>query len=93
MKTKYIPAIIMLAAGLVACLVMIRSGVSNEEFIRILLIVLVLFLIIGWVVRFILEILLKKMEPQQETDEALAAEETEESLEELEIPTEEESEP
>jgi large-conductance mechanosensitive channel len=93
MKTKYIPAIIMLAAGLVACLVMIRSGVSNQEFIRILLIVLVLFLIIGWVVRFILEILLKKMEPQQEADEALAAEETEESLEELEIPTEEESEP
>ncbi len=55
MNTKNVPVLIMLLAGLVACLVMIRSGVSNRTFLTTLLLVLICFYIAGFVVKYVLD--------------------------------------
>ena len=47
MKTKYIPALVMLTAGLIDCLYTMFSGLGLLDFTKRLLIVLIVFYIIG----------------------------------------------
>jgi flagellar biosynthesis/type III secretory pathway M-ring protein FliF/YscJ len=73
MKTNTIPAIIMLAAGCVASVTGIMSGLDTADFLKTLLIVLVVFYIIGCIVKLVLDMILKTKDPaaeQKQPDEA-----------------------
>lgn len=55
MKTNHLPALIMLCAGLVDCILAIRNRLSLRDFTIELLAVLVIFYVIGIGVRFVLD--------------------------------------
>ena len=78
MKTNGVPAIIMLAAGFIDCVIAILTHMSLWNFTRQLLLVLVLFYVIGCVVKMIIDRNFKDMEDDQN------GEEMEESKEEQE---------
>ena len=61
MKTKYIPALVMLLAGLVNCLYTMLSGMSLLDFTKSLLIVLIIFNIIGVVVKIVIDMNFKDL--------------------------------
>ena len=84
MKTNGVPAIIMLAAGFIDCVIAILTHMSLWNFTRQLL--LVLFYVIGCVVKMIIDRNFKDMEDDQN------GEETEESKEEQEAESSEEQE-
>lgn len=92
MKTKYIPALVMLLAGLIDCLYTMFSGLSLLDFTKRLLIVLVVFYIIGVVIKIVIDMNFKNMDDANKTIEP---EETtaEEQLDNVEnINTDEEAE-
>lgn len=68
MKTKEIPAFIMLTAGLINCVISIYHRVSLFEFTKRLLIVLVVFYLFGLMVKLILDINFPPVE-EEPTDE------------------------
>ena len=72
MKKRFIPAIITLTAGLIDCLLTVGRGMTNVEFVRQLLIVLVIFFILGLLVRFLVEKGLQVLEDKEKNkvDEA-----------------------
>ena len=76
MKTKDIPAIVMLLAGGVYCLIGIRYQIPLMDFSVQLLIVLLIFWIIGGIVRMFLDKFMGEIGNQAETDENEDAEET-----------------
>ncbi len=80
MKTKPIPAIIMLTAGIVACAAGIIGKMELLDFTKMLLIVLVVFYIFGCVAKLIIDRNFKEME-EDTTDGESAAEEGEEQPE------------
>ena len=61
MKTKYIPALVMLLAGLVNCLYTMLSGMSLLDFTKRLLIVLIIFYIMGVVVKIVIDMNFKDL--------------------------------
>lgn len=65
MKTNGVPAIIMLAAGFIDCVIAILTHMSLWNFTRQLLLVLVLFYVIGCVVKMIIDRNFKDMEDDQ----------------------------
>ena len=77
MKTKPIPAIIMLVAGAIACAAGIIGRMELLDFTKMLLIVLVVFYIFGCVAKLIIDRNFKEME-EDTTDGESAAEEGEE---------------
>lgn len=79
MKTNGIPAIVMLSAGFVDCVLAIYTHMSLWNFTRQLLAVLILFYIIGCVVKVILDRNFKDMEQEQKED--IKEEEQEEDAE------------
>jgi flagellar biosynthesis/type III secretory pathway M-ring protein FliF/YscJ len=80
-KTKSLPAIIMLVAGLIDCIFSIYYHLSLWEFTRQLLLVLIIFYLIGCVVAIVIDINFKAMEEEE-------GEEKEEEPLDLEIPKE-----
>lgn len=72
MKKRFIPAFITLTAGLIDCLLTVGRGMTNVEFVRQLLIVLVIFFILGLLVRFLVEKGLQLLEDKEKNkvDEA-----------------------
>lgn len=86
MKTNGVPAIIMLAAGFIDCVIAILTAHVTLEFYKTALLVLVLFYVIGCVVKMIIDRNFKDMEDDQN------GEETEESKEEQEAESSEEQE-
>jgi hypothetical protein len=69
-KTKSLPAIIMLVAGLIDCIFSIYYHLSLWEFTRQLLLVLIIFYLIGCVVAIVIDINFKAMEEDEaEKDE------------------------
>lgn len=88
MKTNGVPAIIMLAAGFIDCVIAILTHMSLWNFTRQLLLVLVLFYVIGCVVKMIIDRNFKDMEDDQNGEET---EEPKEDQEEEENPKEEEN--
>lgn len=88
MKTNAVPAVIMLTAGLIDCICSILCHMPTDRFIRQLLLVLIIFYVIGCVVKIVLDCNFKDMgaeeEKMQETeDEAIQEEQTEESAEKV----------
>ncbi len=76
MKTKQIPAIIMLIAGFITCIVGIFKQFEAGRFLEILLLVLVIFYSLGCIVKLILDKNFREME--EPADEEQSEEENEE---------------
>ncbi len=74
MKTKSIPAIIMLVAGFIACIAGMNAHMEVADFLKMLLIVLVVFYALGCVVKQIVDKNFMEMKEEETTD----GEETEE---------------
>lgn len=55
MKTKFIPAIVMLLGGSVACIVAFINHYSLKDMLSVVCLALVIFLFIGVIVRLILD--------------------------------------
>lgn len=68
MKTKTIPAIIMLLAGFIACLAGINARMEAADFMEMLLIVLIIFYILGCIVKAIVDRNFVKEEEEETTD-------------------------
>jgi len=79
MKTKPIPSIVMLSAGLIRCIVGVIYPVELKSFLISLLLILVLFYFIGAIVKIVID---KNVIIEDEPEEAEA--DNEESDEELE---------
>ncbi len=91
MKTKHIPALVTLLAGAVAALLMWLWKVDFFTFTRNLLIVLVIFYILGIVIKVILDRNFKDMEEETtEEGEGGAGEGTEEQISQENVDTEDE---
>ena len=75
MKTKPIPAIVMLVAGLVVCIAGMAGHMETGRFVKMLLVVLIVFYIIGGIVKLLIDKNFtpaeaeEKEEPEQESDE------------------------
>lgn len=89
MKTKIIPVILALIAGLITCIVSFMNRVSPRKFVMALLAVVLIFLVIGFVWKIILD---RSFPPPKEPEDeellesdAENAEEEEASQEPVEI--------
>lgn len=80
MKTKSVPAIIMLIAGFIACVAGMVTHMDVAGFMKMLLIVLIVFYILGCVVKLVLDRNFAEMQEEETTDGEEAADE-EEALE------------
>lgn len=69
MKTNSVPAVIMLTAGLIDCIVSIYQRLSLFDFTKQLLIVLVIFYLLGCVVKLLLDINFPQMDNEAEIEE------------------------
>lgn len=78
MKTNGIPAIVMLLAGFVDCLIAIRTHMTLGNFTRQLFLVLLIFYVIGCTVKLILDRNMKAMEEVKTVKEELGEKEKEE---------------
>lgn len=79
MKTKQIPAIIMLIAGLVTSIAAVINHMETVQFLKILIVVLIVFYIIGCVGKVILDRNFKEEVEEEATEEAAEEEETAEN--------------
>ena len=79
MKTNYVPAIVMLLAGAVYCLCGLMSGTPLFEFTVQLLIVLLVFYLLGGIIRIVLDKFMGEVEKKEEVQsvEETSQEETE----------------
>ena len=82
MKTKQVPAIVMLTAGLIVCVISIAQHMEFGEFVTTLFLVLICFYILGCVAKVILD--KNFAEETEETDEAEGTEEENEQDKEAE---------
>lgn len=80
MKTKQVPVIITLIAGLITCIVGIAMQMETNQFMKILVIVLISFYILGCIAKLVLDKNFKE-ETEEATDEAVEDEEAEEDAE------------
>lgn len=69
MKTNYVPAIVMLLAGAVYCLFAIKNDVPLMDFMVQLLIVLMVFFVLGAIVRLLLDHVMNDMADKAEENE------------------------
>ncbi len=66
MKTKGIPAVVMLLAGFVTCIIGIVQHMETDVFIKTLLAVLIIFYLLGCIVKLVLDKNFKEMdEPER----------------------------
>lgn len=78
LRTNYLPAFVMLLAGFIYCLFGIRDGVGALDFTKQLLIVLLVFYILGSIIKLILDSLMKLAATKEEiveTEEETSEEE------------------
>lgn len=69
MKANYIPAMVMLSAGLIDCILGFSQGLSPLDFTVELLIVLIVFYLIGVVIKWFYMANFKEEEPEEEESE------------------------
>lgn len=69
MKTKQVPAIVMLIAGFFTCIVSIFQHMEVGQFLKILFVVLVSFYILGYVIKIILDRNFMEMRNQEASEE------------------------
>ena len=89
MKTKSVPAIVMLSAGFVACVAGICAHMEVADFMKMLLIVLIVFYLLGGVVKIVLDRNFAGMNDEETTDGTLSQEEEDPEAEENETASEE----
>ena len=82
MKTKQVPIIITLIAGLAICIIGFLTRMETKQFVKTWVIVLIIFYILGCVAKLLLDKNFKE-EPEEATEEA-AEEEGGENAEEAE---------
>ncbi|MCD7709340.1 MAG: hypothetical protein LUI02_05650 [Clostridiales bacterium] len=93
MKTNGIPAIITLVAAAIDCVISLISRVTLMVFLRRLLIVLIVFYVIGCIVKVILDLNFPETEEEKAEEEAAEGEEAEAGEDEAEEETVEGEEP
>lgn len=69
MNTKKVPALVMLLAGAVCCVVTFLNHYSFKQMLLALIVVLLIFLVIGYIFRIILELFHVNEVKQESTDE------------------------
>lgn len=74
MKTKLVPALLTLTAGFVACIAGILAHMETIHFLEMVLIVLILFYILGCIVKLILDKNFMEMQIEETTEEEEEAE-------------------
>lgn len=75
MKTKSVPAIITLLAGFIACLAGIRAHMEVADFLKMLIVVLIVFYLFGCAVKMILDRNFKEEEETMDGEGEQAEEE------------------
>lgn len=78
MKRKAIPAIIMLIGGFCSCVIGILNHMDSAAYIKMLFIVLIIFYILGCIVKIIIDKNFPEMSEDEKTAEDGEAEEGEE---------------
>ena len=68
MKTRALPAIIMLLAGFIACLAGIRAHMEVTDFMKMLFWVLVIFLVIGCLAKAVIDHFFAETQEEETTD-------------------------
>ena len=68
MKTNNVPALVMLTAGFVDCVMSIRTGQELGPFVKQLLIILLIFYALGSIVKVILDRNFGEMDDLEEVD-------------------------
>lgn len=68
MNTKSIPAIVMLLAGFIACIAGMHAHMEVAGFLKMLLIVLIIFYILGCVIKLILDRNFVEVQEEETTD-------------------------
>lgn len=81
MKTNSVPAVVMLSAGLIDCVLSIYQRLSLFDFTKRLLLVLVVFYLLGGVVKLILDINFSSMDDSVKKDAQEGAEPAKEGQE------------
>lgn len=89
MKTKPIPAIIMLVAGFVACIAGMNAHMEVADFLKMLLIVLIVFYVLGCIVKQIIDKNFMEIEDETTDGEETEGEDESEADEEAESDEEE----
>ena len=89
MKTKQVPVMITLVAGLITCLIGFVMQMETARFVKALVIVLISFYILGCIAKVILDKNFKE-ETEEATEEAVEEADSEEEEEPAEDSTEEE---
>ncbi len=80
MKTKQIPVLITLVAGLTTCIIGIMMQMETNRFMKTLVVVLISFYILGCIAKLVLDKNFKE-ETEEATEEALEEADAEESEE------------
>lgn len=91
MKTKQVPVIIMLVAGLITCILGFTMQMETAQFVRTLVIILISFYILGCIAKLVLDKNFKE-EPEEEATEEAGEESVGEGTETTEETTEESTE-
>lgn len=89
MRTKTIPAIVMLIGGAVACILGITNQYETTHFLKMIFVVLIVFYILGCIVKIILDKNLVQMEEKDTGGEEQPEEEKENIESEDEIQNDE----
>ena len=89
MKTKQVPVMITLVAGLITCLIGFVMQMETARFVKALVIVLISFYILGCIAKVLLDKNFKE-ETEEATEEAVEEADSEEQEESAEDSTEEE---
>ncbi|MGN0342637.1 MAG: hypothetical protein ACI4DO_07570 [Roseburia sp.] len=81
MKTKAIPAIVMLIAGFISCVISIYKGQDFLTFAKSLILVMLIFYVIGGIAALLIQksILAAKEENKEQSEETEGDEKTEEN--------------
>lgn len=69
LRTNYLPAIVMLLAGFIYCVMGITDDIPVTDFMVQLLIVLLIFYILGGIIKLLLDYLMKLTATKEETTE------------------------
>lgn len=80
-RTKYIPSIVSLTAGLIASIAAIINKYSSLETMIVVLVALIVFYIIGSIIRYVANKTLIIPEPEETEEEETESEEAENSEE------------
>lgn len=91
MKTRQVPVIIMLIAGLMTSIAAIINHMETTQFLKILIVVLIIFYIVGCVIKVVLDKNFKEEVEEAATEEAAEEETTEEAVEQEDSETEEQN--